>query len=142
SVTYGSNIGATADINEVVPPVGGCNTDSTWCEGGLDNSVWFTFVGPASGRVRINGCNDASTFDSQFAIYTATDCNDYSTFDLIGANDDAPFAMFGTCASGSFRAGVELCIEPGETYYLQVDGYTAAEGTFGITIEGVDAAAC
>ncbi len=148
SVTFGSNIGASADEGEIAPPQGGCATDSTWCDnfagtqGSVDNSVWFTFVGPETGRVRIDGCNDASTFDSQFAVYTASDCNDYSTFELVGANDDQPFGIFGTCSSGSFRAGLDLCIEPGVTYYLQVDGYAGAEGTFGITIEGIDAAAC
>ncbi len=148
SVTFGSNIGASADIDEVAPPQGSCVSDSTWCDnfagtqGSVDNSVWFTFVGPETGRVRIDGCNEASTFDSQFAVYTASDCNDYSTFELVGANDDAPFAVFGSCSSGAFRAGLDLCIEPGVTYYLQVDGYVGAEGTFGITIEGIDAAAC
>lgn len=148
SIINGTNIGATADVGEVAPAQGSCISDSTWCDnfagslGSVDNSVWYTFVGPASGRVRINGCNEGSTFDSQFAVYTASDCNDYSTFDLVGANDDANFALFGTCSFGSFRAGLELCIEPGVTYYLQVDGYAGSEGTFAITIEGVDAAAC
>ncbi|NEN25082.1 hypothetical protein G3O08_16400 [Cryomorpha ignava] len=139
----GSNIGATADTNEVAPPNGACNGTMSWCDGAVvNNSIWYTFVGPASGRVRIDGCNPGSSFDSQFAIYTADDCNDYDTYTLIGANDDRPAPLFAACEFGLFRSGIELCIEEGVTYYLQVDGYFGATGIAGITIDEIDAEAC
>lgn len=142
SVYVGNNIGATADEGEVIPPAGGCSTDSTWCETTVTNSVWFTFVGPESGRVRIDGCNEGATFDTQFAVYTSSDCDDYSTFSLIGANDDRPFATFGSCDYGLFRSGLDLCVEPGETYYLQIDGYSGATGNFAVSVDEIDGAAC
>jgi subtilisin-like proprotein convertase family protein len=146
SVPY-TNQFATVDSNEVAPPNGGCSTDSTWCDnfgeplGQLDNSIWFTFTGPASGRVQLDGCGDNS-IDNQFAVYTAGDCNDYSTFELVGANDDRTGDL-DACTDGSiFSSGFELCVEPGETYYLQVDGYNGAIGPSVITLTEVDGDFC
>ncbi len=146
SIPY-SNIFATADDGEVTPPDGGCQTDSTWCNNALaTSSIWFTFVAPPSGRARIDGCSPLTTFDNQFAIYSVGDCDDYSSYELIGANDDRGSTNLGPCPGGStLSAGLELCLEPGETYYLQVDPFSEVAGVNGlsvITITEVDGDFC
>jgi len=116
-----SNAASGVDAGEVAPPATGCSTQNGWCNSTLNNTIWFTFVAPASGHVSIN----ATGFDSQFAVYSATNCADYSTYTLVAANDD----------QNGLAAGLTnlQCLTPGATYYLQVDGY-GAPGTFTITL--------
>lgn len=118
---YG-NGGATVDAGEsaITPPLTSCITG--WCDTGIETSIWFTFVAPASGYVEIDACNLGTNFDTQLAVYTATDCNDYSTFTYVGANDD------GTGCT-AFASNLTLaCLTPGNTYYLMVDGFDADTG--------------
>lgn len=126
--TY-AHIGLTADSLEVNPGAGtgasNCNSNDGWCsfELDVDNSAWFTFNAPASGSVTMY----TDGFDSQLAMYTATDCNDYNTFVTIAGNDDS---------ADDFDPGVNIfgggfsisCLVPGQTYYVQVDGFNGAEG--------------
>ncbi len=149
-----NNITATTDEGEPVPAKGTCSgTAETpeWCDGpfgdenaSLDNSIWYTFVGPATGRVSIDGCNDGSNFNNQFAVYSATDCNDYSTFGLLAANDNRPFGLFGSCEESTTfgLAAVEVCVTPGETYYLQVDGSNGATGNTVVSVSAVNGDIC
>ncbi len=111
----------------------------------LENTVWFSFVAPASGAVEVTTCGSETTFDTQLAIYTATDCDDYSTFELLSANDDFPLAN--SCTPGSevgiYSSYITACgLTEGETYYVQVDGYNGETGTVGITATNLDESAC
>jgi hypothetical protein len=120
-----TNIGATAEPGEAAPPATGCTGQSGWCSGQVpNNSVWFTFVAPASGRVSLN-FGATATWDSQIALWSAPSCGDLLTGGgtLIAANDDAT-------GSSPFHAAITpVCVTPGQTYYVQVDGY-------GITTNG------
>lgn len=111
-------------------PTSGCEFNLGWCgDSTINNSIWYTFVAPASGAVEIDLCNNGqvTTFDTQIALYEVGDCNDFSTFTFIGANDD-----FGGC---SFASQLEaLCLTPGQTYHLLVDGFNGTEGETGITL--------
>ncbi|MDX2286450.1 MAG: T9SS type A sorting domain-containing protein [Bacteroidia bacterium] len=138
------NNGATVQPGEgaIAPPLGDGFGNQAWNEDNINNSVWFTFVAPASGAVDIDLCNGGGVtlFDTQFAVYAADTCTNFASFVLQGANDEAP----GTCpiAGGSSQWASQAtiyCLTPGETYYLLVDGFetgpnTAEEGTFGITL--------
>lgn len=118
--------------NEPNPPQGSCNTQETWCECEvsdtiLENSVWFTFLGPETGIVAI----DAPGFDDQIAVYEAESAEDIlsgneSNYKIIGANDD----YFGE--DMDYSALIEkIVVEPGKMYWLQVDGSACgASGTF------------
>ncbi|MEO7311985.1 MAG: GEVED domain-containing protein, partial [Chitinophagaceae bacterium] len=66
-----SNVGATKSSNEVYPS----------CAGTAQAPVWFKFVAPASGAVRIsNDLGTIGTFtDSKIGLFSAGNVNDYST---------------------------------------------------------------
>jgi hypothetical protein len=107
---------------------GTCNSQDGWCEFelGIQNTVWFTFVAPESGAVTISSWIDEFPYDTQLALYSASEgCDGELT--LVGANDDAAFDNFSSFIIAS-------CLEPGATYYVQVDGFDGFAGTGGIYI--------
>jgi len=135
-----SNVAATADITDPIVPAAtdGCNGDDGWCfDTDVENSVWFTFVAPASGNMILSA--NGSDFDTQLAVYEAVSCQDFSsgTQVQIGANDDLAGAItFG-------NSELYLCgLTPGDTYFVLLDGYGGAEGdaTITLTETTVDAA--
>ncbi len=95
-----------------------CNSQITWChEGGLQNSVWFTFQAPESGLISI----DSYGFDNQMALYDANSYEDLfekGAYTLLAANDD--FHPIEKNFSARITSVENLT--PGKTYWLQVDG--------------------
>lgn len=155
ALNFGDNnyahIGLTGDSLEVNPGAGSgassCTSTDGWCsfELSVDNSAWFTFVAPAGGSVNVVG----DGFDSQIAVYTASNCSDYSTFVEVGGNDDSGDDFLAT--ANIFSGGLNLnCLTPGQTYYVQVDGFNGAESVTanvnladnGGTLVSVDAGDC
>ena len=108
-------------------PVVGCSEQGGWCVNtSVENSQWFSFVAPASGRLTVSSAGSA--FDTQLAVYSGT-CQDIEsgTGVLIGANDDDP--------AGGLQSFVILCdLTPGETYYVMLDGFGGAEGEATLTL--------
>jgi hypothetical protein len=132
TVIAGTNFGATvADGEDVVtPPDGsnGCASDDGWCTGQsvIDASVWFTFTA-INTSATISTCYEES-FDTQIAVYSATDCTDFGTLTLLGANDDG-------AGCPGFSSLLEVSgLTIGQTYWVLVDGYNGAQGDFGISI--------
>ncbi|MDB4655476.1 PKD domain-containing protein [Flavobacteriales bacterium] len=122
-----TNVGATVETDEPLPPATGCVVQDGWCdfESGLNNTIWFTFQGPASGNLTID--TDGSDDDTQIAAYSAVSCQDFTTSGLpvqIAANDDNNDWVTTQYSSILFLCG----LTPGETYFLQVDGYDGAAG--------------
>ncbi|RRO13410.1 T9SS type A sorting domain-containing protein, partial [Flavobacteriaceae bacterium 14752] len=118
-----TNVGATAQANEPI---------ATCFAGGVDKSVWFTFVAPNSGSVQVSTDIAGATFtDSEIAVYDApTDCLDLSTLGAeLGCDQDGGMTV-------GFNSIVDLTgLTPGNTYYIQVDRWnTATPGTFGIEV--------
>ncbi len=122
ALTFGTNgpftnVGATTEVGEAAPPNGSCTGQSSWCNV-ISNTVWFTFVAPATGRVSMN-FGTTQNWDSEIAIWSAPDCNALLSggATLIAANDDIT-------GSSPFHAAITpVCLTPGVTYYVQVDGY-------------------
>ena len=85
----GSNEAAYALPAEVAPPALGCGTYGGWCEGGVAHSLWLRWLVPSEGGVfEVSTCNDSTTFDTQLAMWQASDCSDWSTYNLLNASDD------------------------------------------------------
>lgn len=129
-----TNQGATVANGEqpLAPTVPNCVVG--WCAQDLaiQNSVWFKFVAPASGRVEISTC-DLADFDTQIALYSASDCGDFATYTLIAANDDGP----SSCAT-DFDSWMDVSnLNPGQTYYILVDGYNGEAGAFDIYVKAI-----
>ncbi|MGV3613464.1 MAG: T9SS type A sorting domain-containing protein [Fluviicola sp.] len=123
--------GASVSLNEtnIAPPATGAQTTTGWVNSTLNGTLWYSFVAPATGQVRIN--STALGFNSQAAVYSAINCADFNTFTLLAANDDA---IGGTSLAPNFT----VCeLTPGATYYLMVDKFTATNGNFAIRISDI-----
>lgn len=126
-----TNVGATLEVGESAPPVGSCTGNSTWCTAS-SNTVWFSFTVPMGGSGRYGIGFAPGNWDSQVAIWSASACGDLLTGAavLIGANDDSS-------GSSPYNAYARAhCLTPGQTYYIQVDGYaTTTNSAFGLRID-------
>ncbi len=122
-----SNQYATIESGEPHPPLDDCNSQSMWCqEGGLQNSIWFKFTAPNSGKAMINTIG----FDNQIALYDAIATGSWedimsgntANYNIIAANDDY---------NADYSAKIEEVsdLTPGKTYWIQMDG--SAGGTTG-----------
>lgn len=115
-----TNYGATTEAGEPVPPGTGCTTQTGWCPGQtMSNTIWFHFVAPPSGRISIGNNPLLNQWNNQFALYWAETCQDLfgGGATLIAANDDS------TVSTSPYKAWIApVCLIPGATYFLQVDG--------------------
>jgi hypothetical protein len=115
-----SNVGATTQPGERTPPGVTCTGQTSWCSGQtISNTIWLSFVAPASGRISIHF--SPGDWDSQIALWSAASCSGLtdSTATLIAANDDSS-------GSSPFNAFIDVtCVTPGQTYYVQVDGFSS-----------------
>jgi len=94
-------------------------------------AVWFSFVCPPSGGVTISTDYAATTFDTQINLIGAA----------AGDPTLCPATMFEYCCSEDAGVTVPLAgvmstggLVPGQTYYIQLDGYAGATGTFCIDV--------
>jgi len=147
-VESGSNDGAITDDGEVTPPEGDCEGNFSWCDGDgsgdaeITNTMWYSFTAPASGVVEVSTCNTGTNFDTQIAVWAATDCSDYTTFEFIGANDD--YSDGQDCSASSlFASTLLVCgLNEGESYFVQVDGYQGSTGEFAISVDALEESSC
>jgi len=112
-----------------------CQINGGWCESGVTGSAWLTFTAE-EGNCWVTSCTDSTDFDTQIALWKAEDCGDFSSYTLVAANDDLP----GGCGPGAYYASGMWtgCLDAGETYLVQVDGWQDARGQAGILIESVE----
>ncbi|HET6246019.1 MAG: hypothetical protein H0V01_09935 [Bacteroidetes bacterium] len=137
--SYGS--GPTNDLpcNATNIPLGSTLTDDNNCSGGGGepatpscwwagnlNTIWYSVVCPASGQLRIK--TQAGTLtNTQIAVYSGS-CGSL-TMVTGGCNDDAS-----SCGGYVYYSELLLStLTPGATYFIRVDGYGNAVGTFTIT---------
>jgi hypothetical protein len=111
------------------------------CSGTANSPVWFSFVAPANGAVRIS--TDAGTgatlTDTKIALFSAENAASYSTFNIIACDDDG-----GSSSSTSALANNSVLyasnLLSGTTYYIAVDKFasTTTDGTFCITVDALN----
>ena len=128
-----TNVGATTEVGEVVPPGTGFTTQTGWATGQtISNSVWFTFTPPASGQYSFRLDPSRVLWDCQFALWNASACSPFAGFTLIAANDDS--------SSFPYNSYIQpVCLNAGQTYYFQLDGYgTTTNNNWGILVTQVN----
>ena len=130
------NVACVAQTAEPHPAGGNCGLPGAWCEGNITNTAWAYFVAEADVTYEITSCNEGAGFDTQIALYKASDCLGWSSFELVAANDD----MAGGCtlSDGYSSLLYASCLQAGETYYVQVDGWEGATGAAIISLRTVD----
>ena len=124
--TY-SNEYCTSEPNE---PKGSCWLGTS----GDFESIWFSFVAPNSGSVRVSTDFQTALSDTHIAIYEAGDCNDMTTLTEIACDEDGASIAIGN--SIAYVCG----LTPGNTYYVQVDGYNSRDGNFKIEVNSISVA--
>ncbi len=131
---FTNSFATVRDNEQDIRPIPANNQDCTtgWCDKQVDNSVWFKFVAPVDGKVNISTC-DLADFDTQLALYSASDVNDFSTFSLKAANDAGPVDC-----STFFDSYLPVTgLTAGQTYYIMVDGFDGDNGDFSISLTGI-----
>jgi hypothetical protein len=124
--TLFTNVNASRASGE---PVNSCYQEAT------QNypSVWFKFVAPASGVVKISTDNGGTLSDTHMGLFEGSDPADYSTFTIKACDDDN--GVTNTFKSILYAGG----LNPGQTYYIMVNGYNGSSGTFCVTVEDIAA---
>lgn len=128
ATTLGLNVNLTGDntcSNNIGDPA---SIPSCWVSG-TSNTVWYKFVCPASGQVKIR-TTLGTLSNTQIAVFSGS-CASLTM--IAGAcNDNSP-----TCGTSSYNNS-ELTISSGltagTTYYIAVDGTADLKGTFDIMV--------
>nr|WP_294858014.1 T9SS type A sorting domain-containing protein [uncultured Fluviicola sp.] len=123
-----NNNGAAVSLNEtnIAPPATGAQTTTGWINSTLNGTLWYTFVAPPSGSVRVN--STAINYNGQAAVYSAVNCADFNTFTFRAANDNE---IGGTSLAPNFT----VCgLTPGSTYYIMYDKFDGTSGNFSLKV--------
>ena len=131
-----NNTACVAQSAEPRPAGVNCGLPGAWCEGNITNTAWAFFVAEAGVTYEITSCNEGAGFDTQLALYKASDCLGWNSFELIAANDD----MAGGCSVSDGYSSLlyASCLEAGAIYYVQMDGWEGATGEAIITLNTVN----
>ncbi len=97
----------------------------------ISHTVWFKFVAPASGTVKIttDQSPQGTLNDTQVALYATSTPSNYSSHQFLSSNEDG-----GTVGGGYNAVLYYTGLKPDTTYYIQVDGYANSTGTFCIEV--------
>jgi hypothetical protein len=114
-----TNICASVEEGEPVPPVTSCTAQGSWCdeygtgENIVENSVWFKFFATETGRISIT----SNGFDNQLALYKANTYSDIlnGNFVMLGASDDRS-------ETDSRPYIISANVIKDDPYWIQVDG--------------------
>jgi len=121
--TTGTNVSATGQLNE---PNGSC-----WFSTATQNSVWFSFVATATDHKVTSDFVGVGLTDDHLAVYNGLgNCADMTTLGTqIGCSEDN-----GVLGSGYNGIILLSSLTIGNTYYIQLDGYGTATGTYKIQV--------
>lgn len=99
-------------------------------------TVWFKFVAPASGFVRVStDVTGNGLTDTKAGIFSATNPADFSTYQIIACDDDNGSTIAN--ASIVYASG----LTPGQTYYIGIDHFNGTtNGTFCVQVHNVTSA--
>jgi len=113
-----TNTNATSESGE---PNGSC-----WGNLGEFESVWFYFVAPSTGNVRVTNDFETLLEESFIAIYEVGGCSEMGSLVQVGCDDG--YANNGMCVADIYN------LTPGDTYYVQVDGCCDNDDAFKIQV--------
>lgn len=99
---------------------------------GVQNDVWYFIIAPSNGKVVVTCTTGGASpiLDTQLALYDACEGTAMYCDDDSGDNDHAKIEI--ECSE----------LTPGNTYYIQVDGFNGEVGTFNISYDIEDVNGC
>jgi len=121
----GNNLSSTPEVGEIS---GGCSV--------VDVTVWYRFTAPTCGpfTMTFSTDNPGTSFDTVVDLFYSPDGScDFSQMIVVGCNDDG----LGGCVGGSSATNSTLSsssFTSGGVYFVRVDGASAAEGVFELTV--------
>lgn len=127
-----SNLCASIEPGEPVPPVTGCTGQLSWCneygngQNLVERSVWFTFTPEVNQTISVSSYG----FDNQIAVYSASSATALlaGAYTLEAANDDYT-------ETDPYPYITSVDVKAGQKYWIQVDGSAGgATGTFYLSI--------
>jgi hypothetical protein len=129
---YYSNVCATIEEGEPIPPSSSCTGQKSWCDeygtgnNYVENTVWFRLIASKTGNISIS----STGFDNEIALYDAASYADIlaGNYTLLAANDDRS-------ATDPRPLIKTVNVILGKTYWIQVDGSGGGlEDNFYLTI--------
>ncbi|MEH6536257.1 MAG: T9SS type A sorting domain-containing protein [Psychroserpens sp.] len=130
SGAFYTNVAATIEAGEVP---GGCYFGTP----SASETVWFSFVAPATGEVLIQTeelAGDGSLNDTQITLFTVANCADLTTGVVEVACDEDDDADVVGDGSG-LQANLQVAgLTDGATYYFVIDGFGTGVGTFDVSL--------
>ncbi|MDA0973455.1 MAG: hypothetical protein O2867_06960, partial [Bacteroidetes bacterium] len=114
------NTGATPD-----GPFATC-----WIDAEVEADIWYFFTAPASGIVEIETIDIGGSDDTQVAVYSSSDGTCTGTLTEVGCSDDISGTDYMSFAEVSG-------LTPGDTYWIQIDGWQGTEGEFELSVQPV-----
>jgi hypothetical protein len=118
-LTLGTTFSGNNECATVQPgePSGSC--------GSASNTVWHTFVAPASGHVTVSTDFGGTNFDTEVTVYAAASnpcpATNFGLLSQVGCNDDRTIIF-------NLNSFIDIeCLIPGNTYYVQVDGNNTSD---------------
>lgn len=122
AVDYYNNTCATIEANELP----GQDADADNFD--ADNSLWFEFIAPNSGRVEVRGLSqNIDRISLQLAVYAYDDASENCANPLVHIADNWQYDPTGILSADEDL--VVSCLIPGNRYLIQVDGGNPT-GTF------------
>jgi PKD repeat protein len=128
-----SNFCASGQTMEPFPLISECTSNSGWCPGtiydSIQNSIWFTFVGPSSGKLSI----DTKGINDRIAVYEADSFQQIisgipSNYRIVAANDNRS-----SLNTSAFLENLNL--SPSRKYWLQVESLDSDTGNISISLQ-------
>lgn len=113
----GTTVGSTAD-----------NAPFCVTSVGTGGGVWYKVVG-TGGFIQASTCNAGTNYDSKLHVYSGS-C---SALTCVTANDDDINCSTGPGTPG-FKSTVTWCSVQGQTYYILVNGFGSATGSFSLDV--------
>lgn len=125
SATY-SNVNSVLSTNEPRLSCKGSQTASA--------QVWFKFVAPASGFVKVSTDYASTALDTKVGLFSASDPNNLASYNIIACDDDGG-------VNGNSSAVYASGLTAGATYYVAVAHYNGTTtGAFCVDVKNVTSA--
>ncbi|NNK79965.1 MAG: hypothetical protein HKO93_00580, partial [Flavobacteriales bacterium] len=106
---------------------------SCFSDSAVDSDIWWSFEAASTGAWIYTSDVSLGNSDTQLAIYSSSDNTCVGKFTAIACNDDI--------STTNWMSSAKACgLVPGDTYYVQVDGWAGARG--GFQIDMVDSPNC
>lgn len=114
-VVFGSTVGLTPNAEPF------CGTTP-----GTGGSAWYVWTGTGD-LVNVTTCGAATDYDTKLNVYSGA-CG---ALVCVDGNDDMGLA---NCALSGVRSSVDFASTAGETYYINVNGFSANQGNYELSM--------